>query len=218
MYPHKKTFGAPEDQEAYIREWLATRAGLEQESQALRIVFYSARYHPELGSIFSVGDVPALIPDEDADALILEEPEHLNWCVCACGGCMGGMCIYMYVYATHTRDVQPRHPQHFDPLGRLTSMPPPHPNRYRAPGVPWTKKFQHVVGICHTNYLVYSKSIQGGSMRSAFLFFMNQCVGVVWLRDPSPPRSGPEAMAARNPKPSPHPESQQQTPSLYIFS
>lgn len=48
--------------------------------------------------------------------------------------------------------------------------------RYRAPGVPWTKKFQHVVGICHTNYLVYSKSVQGGSMRSAFLFFMNQCV------------------------------------------
>ncbi len=81
VYPHKKTFAAPEDQEKYIREWLAQRAGLIPESQDLRIMFYSARYHPELGSIFSVGDVPALIPDEDADALILEEPEHLNWCV-----------------------------------------------------------------------------------------------------------------------------------------
>lgn len=84
VYPHKKTFKKPEDQEQYIRDWLAQRAGLVPESQALRIVFYSARYHPELGSIFSVGDVPALIPDEDADALILEEPEHLNWCVHAC--------------------------------------------------------------------------------------------------------------------------------------
>jgi digalactosyldiacylglycerol synthase len=46
--------------------------------------------------------------------------------------------------------------------------------RYRAPGVPWTEKFRHVVGICHTNYLVYSKSIQGGSMKAAFLFLMNQ--------------------------------------------
>lgn len=46
--------------------------------------------------------------------------------------------------------------------------------RYRAPDVPWTQKFKHVVGVCHTNYLVYSKSIQGGSMKAAFLFFLNQ--------------------------------------------
>lgn len=124
VYPHGKTFRRPEDQERYIREWLGHRAGLGAEAKNLRIQFYSGRYHPELGSVFSVGDVPALIPDEDADVLILEEPEHLNW--------------------------------------------------YRAPGVPWTRKFRHVVGICHTNYLVYSKSIQGGSMKSAFLFFMNQ--------------------------------------------
>lgn len=46
--------------------------------------------------------------------------------------------------------------------------------RYRAPGVPWTEKFKHVVGICHTNYLVYSKALQGGNMKAAVLFFMNQ--------------------------------------------
>lgn len=95
MYPHKKTFAAPEDQEQYIRDWLTQRAGLEEEAKALRIVFYSARYHPELGSIFSVGDVPALIPDEDADALILEEPEHLNWC--AAVGCVGRYCFVWVV-------------------------------------------------------------------------------------------------------------------------
>jgi hypothetical protein len=46
--------------------------------------------------------------------------------------------------------------------------------RYRAPGVPWTQKFRHVVGIAHTNYLVYSKALQGGSMKAAILFLMNQ--------------------------------------------
>lgn len=109
MYPHKKVFTKPEEQEQYIRDWLAQRAGLLEESQALRIVFYSARYHPELGSIFSVGDVPALIPDDEADALILEEPEHLNWCVgfgigmiWRSGGPIGG--------PNTTTDSSPSHP------------------------------------------------------------------------------------------------------------
>jgi hypothetical protein len=39
------------------------------------------QYHPEFGSIFSTDDATALIPDDKADALILEEPEHLNWWV-----------------------------------------------------------------------------------------------------------------------------------------
>jgi len=47
-------------------------------------------------------------------------------------------------------------------------------HRYRAPDVPWTEKFNHVVGVCHTNYLVYSTSTQGGQMKAAFLFFLNQ--------------------------------------------
>lgn len=37
------------------------------------------RYHPEFHSIFPVGDLTALIPDELADVCVLEEPEHLNW-------------------------------------------------------------------------------------------------------------------------------------------
>lgn len=36
-------------------------------------------YHDEFHSIFPMGDVTALIPDEEADICILEEPEHLNW-------------------------------------------------------------------------------------------------------------------------------------------
>ena len=33
---------------------------------------------------------------------------------------------------------------------------PEHLNWYRAPGESWTKKFQHVVGILHTNYFSYA--------------------------------------------------------------
>lgn len=41
--------------------------------------FYPARYHSGLCSIFAMGDICALIPDQEADVCVLEEPEHLNW-------------------------------------------------------------------------------------------------------------------------------------------
>ena len=41
--------------------------------------FYPARYHKKYNSIFALGDICDLIPDESADVCILEEPEHLNW-------------------------------------------------------------------------------------------------------------------------------------------
>lgn len=41
--------------------------------------FYPARYHKFYNSIFALGDICDLIPDESCDVCILEEPEHLNW-------------------------------------------------------------------------------------------------------------------------------------------
>ena len=58
------------------------------------------------GCIFPMGDITRLIPDDEADVCIMEEPEHLNW--------------------------------------------------FRASGVNWSKKFTHVVGVIHTNYVHYT--------------------------------------------------------------
>lgn len=41
--------------------------------------FYPARYHKYYNSIFALGDICNLIPNDTADVCILEEPEHLNW-------------------------------------------------------------------------------------------------------------------------------------------
>jgi digalactosyldiacylglycerol synthase len=79
---HSHHFESPQDQEAYIREWLAQEAGMPDVADSetgLRIMFYPARYHTGLMSIFAMGDVTALIPPEHADVVILEEPEHLNF-------------------------------------------------------------------------------------------------------------------------------------------
>ena len=76
----------------------------------LKIIFYPARYHSGLKSIFAMGDICSLIRNQTHDlagaVCILEEPEHLNW--------------------------------------------------YRAPGEGWTKVFDYVVGIVHTNYVEYA--------------------------------------------------------------
>lgn len=42
-------------------------------------IFYPGRYHKDYGSIFPMGDLTLMVPPEEADICILEEPEHLNW-------------------------------------------------------------------------------------------------------------------------------------------
>ena len=69
-----------QDQEAYIRNWLATSAELPQESQDLQIEWYPARYHAALSSIFAMGDLCELVPPSSQNMIcILEEPEHVNF-------------------------------------------------------------------------------------------------------------------------------------------
>jgi hypothetical protein len=72
-------FATQEEQEVYIRTWLANDAGMPEEANGLNILFYPARFHKFYNSIFALGDICDLITDESADVCILEEPEHLNW-------------------------------------------------------------------------------------------------------------------------------------------
>jgi hypothetical protein len=93
-------------------------ADVADADTGLKIIFYPARYHSGLKSIFAmgdmVGDICAVLRNQvdggilNNSVCILEEPEHLNW--------------------------------------------------YRAPGEGWTKVFNYVVGIVHTNYVEYAGS------------------------------------------------------------
>ena len=78
----KNDFQSPQEQEAYLRTWLTEEADMPDVADpetGLRILFYPARYHADLSSIFAMGDITSLISDDRADICILEEPEHLNW-------------------------------------------------------------------------------------------------------------------------------------------
>eukprot|EP01031_Cornospumella_fuschlensis_P030849 gene30849-37280_t len=127
-YPPGLRFNTPEEQKAYVYKWLSKDADMETAANKLNISFYAARYHDEYHSIFPMGDIAALIPDDQADICILEEPEHLNW--------------------------------------------------YKAPftAKAWMDKFSYVVGIIHTNYVMYSKTYTLGQVKGPMLYVVNQGV------------------------------------------
>lgn len=72
-------FESPEDQDAFIRNWLSSSANLKAASDGLKIAWYPARYHASLGSIFAMGDMLINLDQHNKDVCILEEPEHCNW-------------------------------------------------------------------------------------------------------------------------------------------
>ena len=52
---------------------------------------------------------------------------------------------------------------------------PEHLNWYHH-GRRWTDKFQHVVGIIHTNYLDYAQREEGGAAKAKAMSVVNQIV------------------------------------------
>mmetsp|Transcript_17511 Transcript_17511/g.33197 ORF Transcript_17511/g.33197 Transcript_17511/m.33197 type:complete len:883 (+) Transcript_17511:1648-4296(+) len=79
VYGKDRSFDTCEDQEEWIRTWLREKAGMKEASELLNIAWYIGRHETQENSIYSMGDITAMIPVEDADICVLEEPEHLNW-------------------------------------------------------------------------------------------------------------------------------------------
>lgn len=71
-----RVFANPEEQELYVRDWLRNQAGMPEAADNLNLVFYTARYHAELGSVFAMGDIIQQMPQDELDVCVLEEPEQ----------------------------------------------------------------------------------------------------------------------------------------------
>ncbi|KAL5708472.1 digalactosyldiacylglycerol synthase [Ranunculus cassubicifolius] len=76
VYPNNITFSTPVEHETYVRNWLEERTGFVSEFD---IRFYPGKFSTDKRSILPVGDITEIIPDEEADIAVLEEPEHLTW-------------------------------------------------------------------------------------------------------------------------------------------
>jgi len=88
-----RVFANEQEQEDFIRAWLREEAEMPDAADpvtGLEILFYPARYHTGLGSIFAMGDIMETVlsmnnnnteadDDRQLDVCVLEEPEHCNW-------------------------------------------------------------------------------------------------------------------------------------------
>eukprot|EP00816_Leptocylindrus_hargravesii_P003400 CAMPEP_0196806770 /NCGR_PEP_ID=MMETSP1362-20130617/6685_1 /TAXON_ID=163516 /ORGANISM="Leptocylindrus danicus, Strain CCMP1856" /LENGTH=816 /DNA_ID=CAMNT_0042180399 /DNA_START=235 /DNA_END=2685 /DNA_ORIENTATION=+ len=79
LYGQSDRFKSEEDQDQFIRNWLRNVAGMPRAADNLNIMWYIAWQETLENSVYSMGDITALIPDNEADICVLEEPEHLNW-------------------------------------------------------------------------------------------------------------------------------------------
>ena len=71
LYGSNYNFSTSQEQEDYIRDWLRG-ANMNEEADpvnGLKIIFYPARYHSGLKSIFAMGDICNCIPNADADVV-----------------------------------------------------------------------------------------------------------------------------------------------------
>lgn len=79
VYGQDNVFESPEDQERYIRDWLRSSANMPEASEELGIAWYIGWHNKIENSVYSMGDITALLPGDEVDICVLEEPEHLNW-------------------------------------------------------------------------------------------------------------------------------------------
>lgn len=62
IYGKERAFDTAEEQEAWIRTWLREKASLPEASEDLHIAWYIGRHETLENSIYSMGDITAMIP------------------------------------------------------------------------------------------------------------------------------------------------------------
>lgn len=151
----KKGDEGREQQIQWIKNYAINQCGMSDEIKHLNILFYDAEYWVSFGSIFPTVDICSLIPDDETDIAILEEPEHLNW----------------------FRAPSIEKPE--DKLSKPSCCDGLEENAIKNPALSqkndastsdsadlelgWTHKFKYVVGIIHTNYTAYVKQYGMGT-------------------------------------------------------
>jgi hypothetical protein len=62
IYGKEREFDTSEEQEKWIRSWLSEKAGLKDAPELLNIAWYMGRHETLENSIYSMGDITAMIP------------------------------------------------------------------------------------------------------------------------------------------------------------
>lgn len=133
----------------WIKNYAINQCGMSEEINHLNILFYDAEYWVSFGSIFPTVDICSLIPNNETDIAILEEPEHLNW-----------------FRAPSIEPLEDEGPKPFccdgleESVIKETALSQKTEDSFSDSDnleLGWTHKFKYVVGVIHTNYTAYVK-------------------------------------------------------------
>jgi len=166
-----------EEQLQWMRTYADEKCGMAKEMEKLNIFFYSATYFPAFGSIFPTVDICSMIPEEEADVAILEEPEHLNWfrTPAATGNANildndeemdagpTPLCGNLYMKRTWDESDEENNKKEPDKEGNADKSNDACETDKKQHELGWAHKFKFVVGIIHTNYTAYMKQYGIGS-------------------------------------------------------
>lgn len=152
--PGGARFDTPAQQEAWVRRWARERTGLPCD---FKLGFYAARYAAEKGSILPVGDITECV--DKLDGRVPEKKKRRR-----------------------NRREETAAPADAEDGSRKNTIAdvavleePEHLTWYHH-GARWADKFEHVVGVVHTNYLDYAAREEGGALKAAALKFLNGAV------------------------------------------
>jgi hypothetical protein len=167
LYGEQNAFETPERQEEWIRDYCRTRANCPEQEPNLRIKWWNGVYLDSFGSIFPLSDICSLIPKEEADVCILEEPEHLNWFR------VPEVPLQQQKKRAAALKLSPlRRKGHRSDGGDDDDDDDDRTEGQRDDGIGndrdvdalgWAHKFRHVVGILHTNYADYIRQYGMGT-------------------------------------------------------
>ena len=136
-------FDSPSNQEVWIRQYCTDRIHCDDDSLSkLKIKFYNSLYHQGFGSIFPSEDICSMIPNDEADVAILEEPEHLNW-------------FRSVLPPDDDDDDENNSTEHIESNKEEEDDEKKKHKNGQQQIVGWKQKFNYVIGILHTNYSAY---------------------------------------------------------------
>lgn len=154
-------FKTPDEQTEYIRNWLIQDANLPEAASKLNISYYTGRFFSIIFwfTIFLLysnkHQISRRVPQHFSNGRYhIVNTWWASWCLRSRGAWTFELVCHLfalsfYIYSTV---------------------------RFKAPftAKTWMDKFNHVVGIIHTNYVMYSQSYSLGQLKGPLISFINQ--------------------------------------------